>query len=974
MRCPVLAKRGLWALSFIILMAVRAHADSDSSSRNRTLPDEAARLLANMDELQRNGRGREAITAGQEALRLARQALGTNHLEVGRLSYKLAVACVNVMDYKTAVACGETALRIMRAAPNRKPGDLAYALYALGLAENRLDRLQAAEAHLKEACEMCRTASGVYDEQSGLFWQALGDVYLKLGRYAEAEHYGLIGLQILDRNASAPPLQYAQALQSVGNFFMQMGDANRAEPYLFRNQEILQKTLPANDPRIADALDATGRMNRMLGEYDRATRCLEDSLRIRRSRADASPFGISQTLHLLARVYADRGDVASAYATQAEALKLIQDRPGVPPQTVYTALNNLGWYALGLSRLEEAQTLLGRSLAMAQRVSGADSEDAGNTQTSLACISCLRKNIPDALMRARDSDRIYTRRLAEAMKMGSEDQKQTFVRKIEGKTHLPVELHLVYAPDNAEASRFAFETILRRKGLVAEAVSTRQAEIRQSADSKTLESLRALATRRSELSHMALSVNKRLDREEAKRLWMLQRDIDNGVRELQMRFGESDGPPVESPTLERVRQALPPRSALLEYVTYKRSKPALSAAQRKNEPAECAVYVLLPDGRLRGQSLGSMSVIAPKIHALRREIMNPGTPAAETAARDLAVLILDPVLEQLKDVESLFISPDDVLHLVPFGMLPDGQGRMLLERALIVYLNSSRDLLVKRPAAVALHAPMIVAAADFDAEPDRTAARNETTVPQSGSGMLFGPLPGTARERDAIVRIMPGARTAAGAQATEEALKNIRSPAVLHIATHGFFLNERGTPAGEVRGLKKVAPTQPAQQEQALTPDFDIYRHPYLRSGLALAGANRFAASGDDGIVTAMEVADLDLRGTPLVVLSACETGVGEAVSGAGVFGLRRAFQEAGAATLVLSLWKVHDEATAEIMRLFYEELKRGTGRAAALRKAQLALRKEHPEWRHPFYWSAFIVSGDWRPCMELWNKTGDKQ
>ncbi|MCX6866729.1 MAG: dihydropteroate synthase, partial [Verrucomicrobia bacterium] len=219
----------------------------------------------------------------EEALRLARQTLGTNHLEVGRISYKLAIACVNVMDYKTAVDYGETALRIMRADPNRKPGDLAYAPYALGLAENRLDRLQTAEAHLKEACELCRTASDVYDAQSGLFWQALGDVYLKLGRYAEAEYYGLLGLQILDRNASAPPLQYAQALQNVGNFFMQMGDANRAEPYLFRNQEILQKTLPANDPRIADALDATGRMNRMQEEYDQATRALENSLRIRRN-------------------------------------------------------------------------------------------------------------------------------------------------------------------------------------------------------------------------------------------------------------------------------------------------------------------------------------------------------------------------------------------------------------------------------------------------------------------------------------------------------------------------------------------------------------------------------------------------------------------------------------------------------------------------------------------------------------------
>ncbi|MEN9219016.1 MAG: CHAT domain-containing protein, partial [Gloeomargarita sp. DG_2_bins_126] len=132
------------------------------------------------------------------------------------------------------------------------------------------------------------------------------------------------------------------------------------------------------------------------------------------------------------------------------------------------------------------------------------------------------------------------------------------------------------------------------------------------------------------------------------------------------------------------------------------------------------------------------------------------------------------------------------------------------------------------------------------------------------------------------------------------------------------------------------------------------------RSGLALAGFNLRQSGADDGVLTALEVTGLDLRGTQLVVLSACETGLGEVQSGEGVYGLRRAFALAGAQAQVMSLWKVDDEATKNLMVNYYQRLSRGESRGEALRQAQLSLLKTG-NYQHPKYWSGFIPSGDWR-------------
>jgi CHAT domain-containing protein len=203
-----------------------------------------------------------------------------------------------------------------------------------------------------------------------------------------------------------------------------------------------------------------------------------------------------------------------------------------------------------------------------------------------------------------------------------------------------------------------------------------------------------------------------------------------------------------------------------------------------------------------------------------------------------------------------------------------------------------------------------------------------------------------------------------GAAATETAVKqNVSGSRVVHFATHGFFLGADCTPgiAGtrSVGGLAKRA---------SATQGSTVAANPLLLSGLAFAGANRrgsIRGDQDDGILTAEEIGGLNLQGTEWAVLSACDTGLGEIKAGEGVFGLRRAFQVAGARTVIMSLWSVEDRSAMEWMRSLYEgHFRQGLNTADAVREASLTvLRKRRARGQsvHPFYWAGFVASGDWR-------------
>ena len=221
------------------------------------------------------------------------------------------------------------------------------------------------------------------------------------------------------------------------------------------------------------------------------------------------------------------------------------------------------------------------------------------------------------------------------------------------------------------------------------------------------------------------------------------------------------------------------------------------------------------------------------------------------------------------------------------------------------------------------------------------------------SGLVFTPLPGTAAEAKALQALLKldAQDVLTGANATETKLKQLHGPRLLHVATHGFFLSDQEMAAAFLRPLG-FGPELPLLLKE----------NPLLRSGLALAGANaRRSGEADDGILTAEEAAALDLLGTQLVVLSACETGLGMVQTGEGVYGLRRALALAGAQAQLVSLWKVADAQTQALMVDFYRRLLSGEGRSAALRAAQKAMLDDATN-AHPYYWASFVLIGNWAP------------
>jgi CHAT domain-containing protein len=354
--------------------------------------------------------------------------------------------------------------------------------------------------------------------------------------------------------------------------------------------------------------------------------------------------------------------------------------------------------------------------------------------------------------------------------------------------------------------------------------------------------------------------------------------------------------------------------------------------------------------------------------ALPDESVKPSESSDGMTLRE--TLFPPKLLAALGTRKRLLLSPDGDLTRLPFEVLPTGDGGRLIDEYQISYLGAGRDVL-RFGAAVSGQPTADLVAADPDFNLSAAASQDTASLEQEPQtrgrrsrdlqrGLTtVGQLPGTWAEGEGIATMLK-VKPCLGKEALEARIKACRSPRILHLATHGFFLEDQPRdPNQEGRGLGAFSAQAEGGWGRLARPGME---NPLLRSGLLLAGFNTWFTGGalpaeaEDGILTAEDVSGLDLLATELVVLSACETGLGEVRTGEGVFGLRRAFVLAGAKTLVMSLWKVPDDATRELMEDFYRRILQGEGRVAALRAAQLAMKEKYPD---PFYWGAFICQGD---------------
>jgi CHAT domain-containing protein len=416
-------------------------------------------------------------------------------------------------------------------------------------------------------------------------------------------------------------------------------------------------------------------------------------------------------------------------------------------------------------------------------------------------------------------------------------------------------------------------------------------------------------------------------------------------------------------------------------------------------PAHYAAWVIpgAPDRPVRLLDLGEAGPIDAAVADVRRALHEAPARLTRVGERKaeaelagplgvLAARALHPLLRDIGAAERWVLSPDAALWLVPWAALPLPGGAYTVEKHAVSLAVSGRDLAA--PAGVGQpDRPLILADPDFDLGADAARAASRRLLAGDGPARRGGGirsddlaavrwprLPGTAAEARAIAPQLERyahapARVYTGAEALEGVFKAARRPRAVVLSTHGFFLDAQDDavlPAGPLlasRGLHLVPrqPAPPAAEERPRPPE-----NPLLRCGLVLAGANRHGdqADGDDGILTGLEIVGTDLRGTDLVVLSACDTGVGRVRNGEGVAGLRQAFQLAGARAVVATLWPIPDAETTRLTTMFFDGLAGGKGKADALRSAQLAVirgRRARGRSAHPFYWAAFTLTGQWR-------------
>ena len=574
---------------------------------------------------------------------------------------------------------------------------------------------------------------------------------------------------------------------------------------------------------------------------------------------------------------------------------------------------------------------------------------------------------------------------------GSEEQKQLYLDTLSGNTRGAVSLHAHSAPANAQAARLALTTILRRKGRALDAMTDLIAGLRRRANPQDRELLDQFITARSQLARIQISgQGNSTPAERQAQISKLKTDVEQFEAQISLRSSEfrAAAQPV---TLEAVRATIPADAALVEIFSYRPFDAKLKGAGDRFGAERYVAYVALRDSVTPlSVDLGEAATIDAQVTRLRAALKDPKRTDVKEIARALDASTMQPIRKLLGTTQRIFLSPDGSLNLIPFGALVDENGKYLIENYSVNYLTSGRDLLRLQAQTANNNPPVILANPLFDLSnrpgTDGKALRGLFLDAQRPSEVKYQtidfaaaryePLKGTAAEASAIGALLPQAQVFTAGEATESNLKRVSRPHVLHIATHGFFLPDQPQPAStDTRGLGLEV------SKDASTVNAAPQENPMLRSGLIFAGVNqRASGTGEDGVMTALEVAGLDLWGTKLVVLSACETGLGDVKNGAGVYGLRRALVLAGSETHVLSLWQVSHDATRDLMVAYYKLLEAGGSRTEALRQVQLMMIgganleevgaqrgigldktiSANTRWNHPFYWAAFILSGAW--------------
>lgn len=862
--------------------------------------------------------------------------------------------------------------------------DFERALENMAEIEEDEGNLIAARAHMEEAFPI----RAQFSDSPARTLINLGGVALYEADFASARNYFEKALDST-KNVNHVTAVIPFALADLSDTYYQQGDLVSAMEYRRRALDYDQRNYPES---TALAYDLRGMGDILLAqrEFSLANSYYHQSLQIWRKVAPDS-LHVADCLSSLASLAREEGDLHQAKQYDLEALALKEkDCPKSPCSS--DILNDLGEIAYQQADLKEAENYFRQVVDMREKNLGSTHPDFARSLRNLALAEAALNQKADALDAALRAERIGAEHLR--MSIRSLSERQALAYEGVRASGLDVALSLMTGGTTLpSARRQVFDAVVRSRALVLDELATRHRSTYGSNDPEVSRIADELASLRTQLATLVFrgpgntqpeTYRKLLDqvsakKEHAERL-LAEKSASFRQEQARERLGMAD-----------VAGSLPDHSALVSYVRYARY---VMKDRRAKSPPPPPVpsygAFILQAGHSEPEfvPLGPANRIEKLISSWRHDVSRESEAAAlstiggKTSRRSgvaLRLAVWDSFANKFSGAAQVFIVPDSALHLVNLAALPVANSRYLLETGpLIHYISTERDLVPVRSQSgkgiLVVGNPAFNQAGGKNLASILPSVKTSSTAPlvlRSACGTFkslhFDPLPASQKEADRVFALWKTSRASqdvndttqfmemTGADASPDAFKqHAPRKRVLHVATHGFFLESGCESAMQLASNPDNKKILPATAE-----------NPLLLSGLAFAGANRrMAADESDGILTAEEIAGIDLVGVDWAVLSACDTGVGEIKVGEGVFGLRRAFQVAGAKTVIMSLWPIEDEATQHWMDTLYREhFLRGRTTAEAVRYASLQIlrqRRAKHQSTDPFYWGAFIAAGDW--------------
>ena len=919
---------GIFCAVFFCLSLLFSH----SAFGQKQALDEAKQLHQKGNELYKAGKYNEAIPYAKQVLEIYEKILGKDHPNVATSLNNLAGLYKVIGRYSEAEPLYKRSLEIREKAFGREHPSVAQSLYNL---------------------------AGLY--------AFIG------GRYAEAEPLHKRALEIYEKALGREHPSVAQSLISLAGLYESTGRYADAEPLYKRALEIREKIRGSEHPDTAIVLRVLAELYRVTGRYAEAEPLFKRSLAIVEKALGKDHFSVAASLNKLAVLYESTGRYADAEPLHKRALEIMEKALGREHLATAIIIDTLAEIYRVTGRHAEAEPLYKRALEIREKAYGKKHPAVALILKNLAFLYAATERHPESQNLFKRGISIDDLMRENVFLLFNEKQKISYMNQKEGSIHAFMSHTVKYMQSSSQSIADTFNAWLKWKGAVAEAQGRYMDAAMQSGDPEIKKKFEALNNIRREIAKMQLSKPDKGSFEDYRnRIAELQKQKETLEAELsrlskdfalEKTIGKAD--------VKNISEILPKDSVYIDFARIK----FYDFKTNKFDKPKYLAFVLIPQKEPEVKLIEisdaedtekHIKTYIQEMNRIKTIGKTPDKAALDKAARAVYDLAIKPLEKYIKGRKQVFISPDGNLNLIPFEALVTPLNKYLMEEYTISYISAGRDIIRFTDTNIAKGDALIIADPDYDMGlMERDKMTKEMKVAKTIRGGLskdvlnisFDRLPDTKQEADAIEKVLTHkkkikVKNYQNTKAIEEVIFSAETPKILHLATHGYFLNDE-----ELKGSSETRGITIKLKEDFLAKDEAVnIENPMLRSGIVFSGVNASLKAGrDEGMMSAEKILGLNLKGTDLVVLSACETGVGDVKNGEGVFGLKRAFILSGAKTLVMSLWSVPSAETTELMTDFYTLMSTGKSKADALRQAKLNMMKKKS---NPFYWGAFVMTG----------------